>query len=109
MSDPAVKSSIANKAGAQVEPEGSLTTSAGHTIPAEALIIERIEEIREFKNIFDRVKARIKNPQNYEPTDLKKEINNRVWQIIKRAKNADAVAVRKALAKLGFERVPNVG
>ena len=61
------------------------------------------------KSIFDQAVASIKEPNKLKPTKLKAAINDEVRKIIKDGNGPDAVAVRKALAEIGFEHKPNVG
>ncbi len=74
-----------------------------------AILTKRFSEVVELKNIFDQAVASIKKPQKLTPTELKAEINKKTRQIITEGTGPDAVAVRKALGDLGFERLPKRG
>lgn len=74
-----------------------------------ALITKRFSEIHELKRIFDRAVASVKEPQKLRPTKLKDRINRETRRIITKDMGTDAVAVRKALASLGFEHQPRRG
>jgi hypothetical protein len=68
------------------------------------LITKRFSEVVELKHIFDRAVASVKEPQRLTPTEYKAAINRETRRIITEDPGPDAVAVRKALADLGFER-----
>ena len=74
-----------------------------------ALLTHRFSEIHEMKSIFDQAVASIKEPNKMKPTELKAAINRETRRIIAEGKGPDAVAVRKALDDIGFERKPGIG
>jgi Domain of unknown function (DUF4157)/Putative RNase-like toxin, toxin_1 len=74
-----------------------------------ALITRRFSEVHEMNRIFNEAVASVKEPQKLKPTELKAAINRETRRIITEGKGPDAVAVRKALKELGFERLPGVG
>lgn len=74
-----------------------------------ALITKRFSEVHELKRIFDRAVASVKEPQKLKPTELKARINKETRRIITEDTGPDAIAVRKALASLGFEHQPGRG
>ena len=74
-----------------------------------ALVTRRFSEITEMKNIFDRAVNSISDPNKMKPTELKAAINRETRRIITEDNSPDAVAVRTALQKIGFERMPGQG
>ncbi len=74
-----------------------------------AILTKRFSEVVELKNIFDQAVGSIKEQQKLTPTELKAEINKKTRQIITEGTGPDAMAVRKALGDLGFERLPKQG
>jgi hypothetical protein len=74
-----------------------------------ALLNRRFSEVYELKRIFDQAVASVKEPQKLTPTELKASINKETRRIITESDDPDAVNVRKALAKLGFEHQPGRG
>ena len=73
------------------------------------LVTRRFSEIEEMDRIFDRAVASVKDANKLTPTGLKAAINREIRRIITEAAGPDAVAVRKALKDIGFERVPKRG
>ncbi len=74
-----------------------------------ALITRRFSEVHELKRIFDRAVASVKERQKLTPTELKARINKETRRIITEDQGPDAVAIREALAALGFEHQPGRG
>ncbi|HUB13586.1 MAG TPA: hypothetical protein VMB34_16680 [Acetobacteraceae bacterium] len=74
-----------------------------------ALITRRFSEVVELKRIFDQAVASVNNKGRYRPTELKKRINREVRRIIAEGKGNDAVAVREALAQIGFKYIAGQG
>ncbi len=74
-----------------------------------ALISRRFSEITEMRAIFDEAVASIKDPNKLKPTNLKKRINSKIWEIIKTSKSPEAARVRAALESIGAEYVPRKG
>ncbi len=74
-----------------------------------ALVTRRFSEITEMRAIFDEAVASIKDPASLKPTELKKRINGKVWEIIKTGASSDAAKVRAALQTIGAENVPGKG
>jgi RHS repeat-associated protein len=74
-----------------------------------ALVTRRFSEITEMRAVFDEAVATIKDPNNLKPTELKKRINAKVWEIIKAGKSPEAARVRTALESIGAENVPGKG
>lgn len=75
----------------------------------EALLTNRFSEIDEMKRIFERALASVKNRNQLRPTEIKAEVNRETRRLITEDPGPDAVAVRAALASLGFERLPGQG
>jgi hypothetical protein len=73
------------------------------------ILTRRFSEVTELKNIFDQAVASVKEPQKMSPTELKAAVNRETRRIITEGTGPDAVAVRKALKDLGFERIPKRG
>jgi hypothetical protein len=74
-----------------------------------ALVTRRFSEVTELKRIFDRALASIKEPGKLKPTEFKARINKETRRIIAEDPGPDAMAVRKALADIGFEYQPGRG
>jgi RHS repeat-associated protein len=74
-----------------------------------ALVTRRFSEITEMQAVFDEAVASIKAPNSLKPTELKKRINAKVWEIIKAGKSPEAARVRTALESIGAENVPGKG
>jgi len=74
-----------------------------------AILTKRFSEVKELNNIFNEAVASVKDPGKLKPTELKAAVNRETRRIITEGKGPDAVAVRKALKDLGFERLPGSG
>lgn len=74
-----------------------------------ALVTRRFSEITEMRAIFDKAVASIKDPDSLKPTELKKRINAKIWEIIKAGKSPEAARVRTALESIGAENVQGKG
>ena len=79
------------------------------TADPSAIVTKRFSEVVELKNIFDQAVASVKEPQTMSPTELKAAINKETRRIITEGNGPDAIAVRKALNDIGFERLPGSG
>ncbi|QYU70939.1 RHS repeat-associated core domain-containing protein [Leptolyngbya sp. 15MV] len=94
-----------------VDPKSAPAT--GNTVSAaknpNALLTRKFGDIAEMRSIFDEAVGKIKNPGKMTPTQLKNAINSHMWDIIKTGTSDDAVKIREALGKLGFQNVKGVG
>jgi hypothetical protein len=75
----------------------------------EALFTRRFDEITEMRQVFDEAVARTGSPGRLKPTALKDAINRNIRDIIGNGRSPAGIAVRDALHRLGFERVPGQG
>lgn len=74
-----------------------------------ALITHRFSEVEELDALFQRAVDSVQQERGMRPTKLKAAINKEVRRLIAEDPGSDAVAIRKALGDIGFERKPKLG
>ena len=91
-------------------PKGPLRQVSVVTEP-NALVTRRLGEIVEVKRLFDQAVTKITPADliSLKPTEIKAKVNAELRRLITESSSPDAVAVRNALAQLGFVRLPGVG
>jgi hypothetical protein len=95
--------------GVPMEPVPPARSPVSVTQDPSALVTRRFSEITEMRSIFDEAVAGIKDPDSLKPTQLKKRINAKVWELIKAGASPEAARVRTALRTIGAENVPGKG